>query len=150
MSQLEPYLSDEEVIPVLEKLRKRFPKFERYDTEIAVGRIEPPWHGQLPEGNVGWTQHPVLQFVISSRHPRPIQQRIGARHNNNAVVWQNAFEETRKERKHYVVGETVQDPLYTIFDGLAMLHNEQLGSLESIINDAVSDASKPKSALEAL
>lgn len=148
-SQMEPYLADSEVLEVQGKLYDEYPQLKDWNTNLVTTRIEPPWHGQLPDGRTGWTQHPVVQFVVVSDHPRPIQRRMGVRHGTYAVAWQNVFESTRKARSHYVSnGET--DPLETIFRAVLKQHIGEIRRLALIINDAVSDPSKPKSALEAL
>lgn len=149
MSQLEPYLPDAEVHEVQARLFEEYPILQKFNTDFTTARIEPPWHGLLPNGTTGWTTNAVVQFVVVSDHPRPIQRRHGVRHGTLASAWFRAFEQARKEHKHNVSGDE-PSPLETVFRGLVHKHIEEMHSLGSIINDAVPDPSKPKSALEAL
>jgi hypothetical protein len=149
VSQLEPYLSDIEVHEVQSRLYEEFPQLIAWNTDFVTTRIEPPWYGQLPDGTTGRTTNPVVQFLIVSDHPRPIQRLQGARHGTVASAWQQAFESAVKEQKHLVVGDK-KSPLETVFRMVLIKHIEEMASLKSIINDAVSDPSKPKSALDAL
>jgi hypothetical protein len=147
--KLEPYLSDQRVGRVAEKLYEEFPILHDYGTDFATGRIEPPWHGILPNGTTGWTTHPVVQFIVVSDHPRPIQKKMGVRHATTAVIWPAAFEEAEKEQKHLVSGDEAS-PEERIFRVALAKHLDEMDSLKSIINDAVSNPNGPKSALEAL
>ncbi len=74
---------------------------------------------------------------------------MGVRHATTACVWQQAFEDAVKEKDHFVKDPS-RNPSETIFRAVLKQHIEQMESLASIQNDAVSDPSKPKSALEAL
>jgi hypothetical protein len=148
--KLEPYLSDDRVQRVAEKLYDEYPILKRYPTDFATGRIEAPWHGQLPDGSTGWTQHPVVQFIMVSDHPRPIQRRMGVRHASTATIWPSAFEAADKEGEHYVIGETTLSPEERIFRALAMKHIVDLDKLSRIQNDATSHPSGIKSYKEAL
>lgn len=74
---------------------------------------------------------------------------MGIRHGTVATVWQQAFEGAQREKGH-LVSNGSQSPLETIFRGVLKKHLDEMESLKSIINDAVPDPSKPKSALEAL
>ena len=149
MSQLEPYLPDSEVQRVQSKLYDEFPQLVDWNTDFATARISPPWHGQLPDGTTGWTKNAVIQFVVVSDHPRPLQRKHGVRHGTVASAWQEAFEATRKEGSHYVIGEKM-DPLEAIFRTTLNRHLNEMKSLSQIIRDAIADPSKPKSALDAL
>lgn len=149
MSQLEPYLPDADVLAIQEKMYEAYPKLIRYNTDFVTTRIEPPWHGQLPDGTTRTTDQPVVQFVVVSDHPRPIQRKMGVRHGTVATAWQQAFEQSMKDGDHYVIGGKM-GPLETIFRGLVHKHLQELDKLGRIMNDAVPDPSKPKSALEAL
>jgi len=149
MSQLEPYLSDQEVNDVQSRLFEEYPQLIGFNTDFATTRIEPPWHGQLPDGSTGWTRNPVVQFVVVSDHPRPIQRKMGVRHGTVAATWQLAYELAVKSDGHYVIGSK-DHPLMIIFRGLVKQHIDEMESLASIMNDAVADPSKPKSALDAL
>ena len=148
MSQLEPYLTDEQVLRVQEKLYDEFPILQEYQTDFVSARIDPPWHGLLPNGKTGWTNSAVVQFVAVSDHPRPIQKKMGVRHGTTAVVWERAFEASVRESKHFV--DDRQPPEERIFRLLAAKHIEEMKSLSSIISDAVSDPSKPKSVFDVL
>ena len=148
--KLEPFLSDQRVGPVAERLIEEFPVLVEYNTDFATAIIEPPWHGILPEGNTAWTTHEVVQFFIVSDHPRPIQKRQGARHMTSATIWPAAFELADKDRAHFVTGSDRLSPEETIFRGILTKHLADMESLKSIISDAIYDPSKPKSALEAL
>ena len=149
MSQLEPYLPDADVHALQTKLYEEFPRLIAWNTDLVTTRIEPPWHGQLPDGTTGWTRNPVVQFVLVSDHPRPMQSRMGVRHGTVATLWQAAFEQALKDEGHYVIGGNMGTLEY-IFRGLLRKHVGEMESLASIMNDAVPDPSKPKSALEAL
>lgn len=147
---LEPYLSDERVERVAEKLSKEYPILKRYPTDFATARIEAPWHGQLPDGSVGWTEWPVVQFVVVSDHPRPTQRRMGVRHATTGTIWPSAFEAAEKDAAHYVVGENTESPEERIFTGLVMKHIVDLDRLSRIQNDAVGHPSGLKSYKDAL
>jgi len=150
MSQkLEPYLPDDRVERVAEKLYDEYPILKRYPTDFATARIEAPWHGQLPDGTVGWTQHPVVQFVVVSDHPRPLQRRMGVRHATTGSVWPAAFEATEKEESHLVKGDK-PSPEERIFRALVMKHIVDLDRLSRIQTDAVGHPSGLKSYKEAL
>lgn len=149
MPKLEPYLSDERVGRVASKLYEEFPKLSEWNTDFATGRIEPPWHGQLPEGSVGWATTPVVQFIVVSDHPRPIQRKMGVRHATTGTIWPGAFEAADKEESHYVVGEKASAE-ERIFRAVLSRHLWEMDRLSRIQSDAVSNPSGPKSALEAL
>ena len=134
MGKLEPYLSDERVLRVQEKLYDDYPELADYHTDLVTARIEPPWYGQLPDGTTGHTNHAVVQFVAVSDHPRPIQRKNGIRHGTVATAWPAAFEEADAERGHYVVGEATMDPLEKIFRMVVAKHLEEMDSLKSIMN----------------
>ena len=133
MSQLEPYLSDQEVSTVATKIIDEHEKLQRYNSDFVTTRIEPPWHGQLPDGRVGWTSHPVVQFVVISDHPRPLQKKYGVRHGTYATAWERAYESAAKDFKDFVTGDTMP-PLERIFRGVVAKHIEELDSLASIMN----------------
>ena len=133
MSQLEPYLTDSEVSAVATKIIDEEPKLQRYNSDFVTTRIEPPWHGQLPDGRTGWTRNPVVQFVIVSDHPRPLQRKHGFRHATVAAAWEKAYEEAVRENKHLVTGNQMS-PAERIFRAVAAKHIEELDSLASIIN----------------
>ena len=134
MSKLEPYLPDDRVARVAEKLYDDYPALADYNTDLVTARIEPPWYGQLPDGTTGHTDHAVVQFVAVSDHPRPIQRRNGVRHGTVATAWPAAFEKADAERQHFVVGETAVDPLEKIFRMVVAKHLEELESLKTIMN----------------
>lgn len=148
MSQLEPYLPDDRVLRVQSKLYDEFPILQEYGTDFATGRIEPPWHGLLPNGRTGWTNNAVLQFIVVSDHPRPIQKRMGVRHGTTAAIWERAFEDSVNDAKHFV--DDRQPPEERIFRLLAAKHISEMQSLASIMSDAVYDPSKPKSVFDVL
>lgn len=138
MSQLEPYLSDQEVSTVATKIIDEHPILQRYNSDFVTARIEPPWHGQLPDGRIGWTNHPVVQFIIVSDHPRSNKYKLlgagsGTRHTTVAAAWERAYEDAAKEHKHLVSSDQMS-PLERIFRGVTARHIEQLESLASIIN----------------
>ena len=149
MPKLEPYLSDERVGRVAEKLGQEHQRLEDWNTDFVTAIIEPPWHGQLPEGNVGWATTPVVQFIVVSDHPRPIQKRMGVRHATTGTIWPKAFEEADKEESHYVVGEK-QSVEERIFRAVLARHMWEMDRLSRIQKDAVHNPDGPKSALEAL
>lgn len=132
-SQLEPYLSDSEVGSVATKIIDEEPWLQRYNSDFVTTRIDPPWHGQLPDGRTGWTRYPVVQFVIVSDHPRPLQRKYGARHGTVAAVWEKAYEDSVKESRHLVSGDRIA-PAERIFRAVAAKHIEELESLASIMN----------------
>ena len=133
MSQLEPYLSDQEVSSVATKIIDENEKLQRYNSAFVTTRVEPPWHGQLPDGRVGWTAYPVVQFVILSDHPRPLQRSFGLKHGTYGSAWEGAYESAAKDFKRSVTGDTMS-PLERIFRGVAAKHIEELDSLASIMN----------------
>jgi hypothetical protein len=133
LPQIEPYLDDARVHAVAERVVETYPELIDYKTDFLTTRIEPPWYGQLPDGTTGYTNHAVVQFVLVSDNPRPIQQRMGVRHGTVATAWPTAFEEAEEEG-HYVLGEKYVDPLERIFRMLAAKHIEELDSLKSIMN----------------
>jgi hypothetical protein len=149
VSQLEPYLPDVDVQAIQAKLYDAYPRLIEWNTDVVTTRIAPPWHGQLPDGTTGTTKHAVLQFILISDHPRPMQRSKGIRHGTVASAWQQAFEQAMADEGHYVIGGSM-GPLAQIFAGVLQKHIEEMESLASIINDAVIDPSKPKSALDAL
>jgi len=149
VSQLEPYLPDADVHAIQSKLYEAFPKLIAWNTDLVTTRIEPPWYGNLPDGTTGRTTNPVVQFLVVSDHPRPIQRAQGVRHGTVASAWQRAFEEAQKGFGHYVISGKM-GPLETIFRMVLNKHLKEMESLSQIINDAVVDPSKPKSALDAL
>lgn len=146
--KLEPFLSDQRVSQVQDRLYEENPKLRDYNTDFVTGRIEPPWHGVLPDGSTGWTTHPVVQFIIVSDHPRPIQRKMGVRHATVGAIWPDAFTDAEKAKGHYVSDEA--SPEERIFRGVLAKHLWEMDRLGRIMNDAVVDPSKPKSALEAL
>lgn len=133
MSQLEPYLPDERVLRVQDKLYLENPVMVLHNTNLVTTRIEPPWYGLLPDGRTATTNHPVVQFVAVSDHPRPLQRKHGYRHATVATVWQQAFEDAEKDKTHYVSGDQAP-PEEVIFRGVVAKHLEELDSLSSIMN----------------
>jgi len=147
--QIEVYLPDATVHAVQEKLYEKYPALIDWNTDFVSTRIEPPWYGPLPDGTTGTTNNPVVQFGCVSDHPRPIQRDQGVRHGTMATAWQQAFEDSKKEFGDYVVGGSL-GPLESIFSMVVQKHIGEMKSLASIINDAIPDPSKPRSALDAL
>lgn len=129
----EPYLPDDRVMRHQERAWLRHPVLAKYDAMFATALVEPPYEGQLPDGTTGRTTHPLVQFIVASSHPRPIQRRMGIQHVNVAIAWRRAWDGADKERGHYVQGGA-PDPAGTIFDKLAEKHARDLLSLESIID----------------
>jgi len=146
--KLEPYLPDQRVSAVQDRLYDENPKLRDWNTDFVTGRIEPPWHGVLPDGSTRWTHTPVVQFIVVSDHPRPIQRKMGIRHATVGAIWPDAFEEAERENHHYV--SEGDSPEERIFRGVLAKHLWEMDRLGRIINDAVVDPSKPKSALDAL
>lgn len=142
--QIEPYLSDSEVLRVQEKLYWELPDLRKWGSDFLTVRIAPPWHGVLPSGKVGTTLTPVVQFVISSPNPRPLQRKAGTKQIDLACVYQQHFEEARKEEQHYVSGGQ-RPALERIFRMVAAQHVRNMHSLEQIISDAVPNPSGPRS-----
>jgi hypothetical protein len=149
VSQLEPYLPDEEVLEVQNILYEEYPMLQKWNTNLVTTRIEPPWHGQLPDGTTRTTTHPVVQFLVVSDHPRPIQRKQGVRHGTVAISWQRAYEDAVKEQAHKVSGDEIS-PLENIFRTTLTKHVSEMKSLAQIMNNAVSDPSKPKSVFDVL
>jgi len=147
VSQLEPFLPDVEVHAIQSKLYDEYPQLIDWNTDFATTRIEPPWHGQLPDGTTRTTRHPVVQFVIVSDHPRAIQRKMGVRHGTVATAWEQAYRDAVST--HYVSGDKMA-PLETIFRGVLKKHIDEMASLNSIMNDAIHDPSKPKSVFDVL
>lgn len=135
MGQIEPYLSDQEVSSVATRIIDENAVLQRYNSDFLTTRIEPPWHGVLPDGTTGWTTRPVVQFIIVSDYPktRPIQRKHGVRHATVAAAWERAYEEAVKEEKHKVQGDRMPS-LERIFRGVTKKHIEELESLASIMN----------------
>lgn len=134
MSDQEVYLPDERVIPVQDKLYLEYPLFVDWHTDFVTIRHEPPFTGTLPDGTVGTTQWPVLQFMVVSDYPatRVIQRKMGVRHATAATLWERAWEEADREYKH-LVGVKV-DPLERIFRAIAFKHYDEMQSLASLMN----------------
>ena len=135
MAKIEPYLSDQEVSAVATRILDEYKVLQRHNSDFLTTRIEPPWHGLLPNGRTGWTTAPVVQFIIVSDYPktRPLQHRLGVRHATVAAAWERVYEKAAKEREHFVTGDEMP-PLERIFRGVAAKHIEELASLASIIN----------------
>lgn len=146
---MEPYLPDADVLAVQQKLYEEFPQLIGFNTDFVTTRIEPPYKGQLPDGTTGWTRHPVVQFIVVSDHPRPIQRKMGVRHGTVSSAWEQAFSTAMKEGGHFVIGGKM-GPLEDVFRMTLTRHLYEMKKLSRIMNDAVPDPSKPKSALEAL
>jgi hypothetical protein len=129
------YLNDSRVEPVKERIYARFPALFEAGTELVTIRHEPPFTGQLPDGQMGTAGAPVLQFLLVSPHPRPVQRRMGVQHVSVATLWERGWEDAEREHRggHYN-GQGHTDPLEVIFMGLALKHNEDLASLKQIMN----------------
>jgi len=137
----EVFLPDERVLPIQELLTKKYPLFKDWGTDFVSVRHEAspdePYEGQLPEGPMGRSEKPVVQFLIVSDYPatRPIQRKQGVRHGTSAITYEDSWEEAEKEHRngHYV-HQGIDDPLLVIFAGLAYKHTEEMMSLSSIMN----------------
>ena len=129
----EVYLPDSRLEPVADTILARYPLLMEHNAEFVTVRHEPPFTGQLPEGKVGTSNIPVVQFLIVSQHPRPIQQKMGIKHTTVGTVYEVGWEQAEQEYKngHYVNGGTT-DPLLTIYMGLAFKHSEDLRSLKEM------------------
>lgn len=147
MPDIEVYLPQNKVTNAQEKLVGKFPQLLLWKTDFLTTRITPPWHGALPDGNIGWTNHAVVQFVVVSDHPRPLQRNAGQRHTTVATAWEAAFEEALRE---YEASNDKPDPVETIFQLVVAKHRMEMDSLASIQHDAVSDASRPTSVKDVL
>jgi hypothetical protein len=126
-------LSDQRVLPLQDKSWLKHPILAKYEALFATAYVEPPYSGPLPDGTTGKTNHPLVQFIISSQHPRPIQRKHGINHVNIATAWRNAWDESEKDRARFVQGGAI-DPAERIFAALAQKHASDLKSLESITN----------------
>lgn len=126
-------LPDQRVLPIQDKCWMEWPVLAQYEAQFATARVEPPFTGQLPDGTVGTTNYPLMQFVISSKHPRPLQRKHGVNHVSIATAWENAWEESEREREHFVQGGRM-DPAEAIFRALAQKHARDLMQLQRIMN----------------
>ena len=132
----EVYLPDDRVTPVQEALYLKYPTLSLQGSEFLTVRHEPPFSGQMPDGEVGTTENVVLQFLISTPHPRRhIYKNEGQRHVTVGTLWERGWEEAESEYRngHYVAGDR-KDPLLVIFDGLAYKHVADLISLSQLMN----------------
>ena len=149
MTQIEPYVPDYDVLRVQQKAYTKFPILLKYKTDFVTTRIQPPFKGLLPDGTTGWTKHALVQFICISDHPRPIQAKMGVRHGTVATAFQQAYDKAVRDMGTFVVGGK-PGPLEDIFWGVLQKHLWEMDRLSRIINDAIPDSSKPKSALDAL
>lgn len=131
--QLTVALPDQRVVPIQERLWLRYPSLVRYEAMFVTAYVEPPWTGQLPDGTTGTTRHPLIQFIISSQHPRPLQRKFGIHHVSIATAWRNAWELAEQERGRFVQGGA-RDPAEAIFAALAQKHARDLQDLERIMD----------------
>lgn len=129
--EIEVYLEDVRVLRIQEKLWREYPILLKYGAMFATTTHDGPYTGQLPTGENGTTPHPVVQFIITSTHPRPLQQKHGVPQVSAATVFRQAWEEAEKERKHYVTGGSM-DPAEKVFRMLAHKHASDLQSLEEM------------------
>lgn len=130
--EIEVYLEDVRVLRIQEKMWREFPILLKYGAMFATSTTDGPYTGQLPTGEHGTTPHAVVQFIISSTHPRPLQRQHNVPHISAATAFRQAWEESEKERKHYVTGESM-DPAEKVFRMLAMKHARDLQNFEDII-----------------
>ena len=147
MDDLEPYLSDHVVHAVQEKAYEKYPRLILWNTDFVTACMPVPWHGTLPNGKNGYTNNPVVEFIVVSDHPRPIQRKNGIRHATVATAWQQAFDESMKEAKN---SADRIDPVEVVFKLTLLKHIDEMESLASIQYDAVSDPSRPKSVYDVL
>lgn len=113
----------------------RFPVLADAGTTFVTVRHEPPFTGQLPSGRVGATDNPVVQFLVVSNHPRPIQRKHGLKHITTGTVWEQAWETAEREWQngHYV-NPDAEDPLEVIYGGLLLKHTADYMSLKQMTN----------------
>ena len=147
MPDIETYLPDHVVHDVQGKLYSENPRLILYRTDFLTTRINPPWHGALPDGTIGWTEWPVAQFLVVSDHPRPMQRKAGHRHSTLATVWENVFDDALRE---YRTHNDKPDPGEAVFRLVLAKHMDEMDTLSSIQYDAVSDPSRPKSVRDVL
>lgn len=118
-ASLEPYMPDGRVLPIQERAWIRYPILAKYDSQFATALVELPG------------QHSKIQFIISSEHPRPVQRKYGYRHVGVATVFQRAWEDSERERRHFVsAGE--MDPAERVFRALAQKQVSDLRNLEAM------------------
>ncbi len=142
MGKFEVYLSDERVLPIQEQMAIKWPLFKDWGTDFLTVRHEAskedPYKGPLPDGSVGISVWPIIEFLLVSDYPatRPVQKKAGVRHGTRAIVYEASWEEAEAEFKngHYVRGDGAEDPLIVIFKGMAFKHTDEMMSLASIMN----------------
>ncbi len=142
MGSPEVFLPDERVIPIQERMHVKWPLLKDWGTDFVTVRHDAskldPYNGPLPDGSVGISVWPIIEFLLVSNYPatRPVQRKAGVRHGTRAIVYERSWEEAEKEFKngHYVRGDGATDPLEVIFRGMAFKHTDEMMSLASIMN----------------
>lgn len=132
----EVYLPDTRVLPVAERLYLKYPLLSMEGTEFLTVRHEPPFTGQMPNGEVGVTDDVVLQFVLATPHPRRmVYKQPGLKLTTQATLWEVGWLEAEREFQsgHYVHTDK-RDPLEVIYDGLAFKHIQDLISMKQVMN----------------
>lgn len=127
-----PYLPDNVVYPVQEKMWFKYPILAKYVAMFATTSADPGWEGRLPDGTYGISKYPTVQFIIMSKHPRPVQRKYDIPHVSLATAWKQAWDEAQAERRHYVTGED-PEPVEKVFGALAWKHAEDLRNFEEMI-----------------
>lgn len=136
MKEPEVYLPDDRVLPVQERLSRQYPTLISAGSKFVTVRHEPPFTGQLPDGRVGHTDRPIVQFLVVSPHPRRWKYaNPGMQHVTVGTVYERDWEDAEGEYRngHYVHVEK-RDPLEVIYAGLARKHVDDLISLNQIID----------------
>lgn len=130
------YLPDSRVERVREKLFLKYPLLATEGTELLTVRHEPPFTGQLPNGEVGTTEDVVLQFLLATPHPRRmVYKKPGMLLTTQATLWEIGWREAEQEYNsgHYVHTDK-RDPLEVIFEGLAFKHIQDIISMKQLMN----------------
>jgi hypothetical protein len=141
MAKQEVFLPDERVLPIQARLTEEHRSFVDWNTDFVTVRHEAApgqeYYGVLPEGPEGFSQKPIIQFLIVSDYPatRPIQRAQGVRHATSAIVYEDAWEVAEEEYRngHYVKHDKT-DPLEVIFRGMAKKHVWEVYQLSRIMN----------------
>jgi hypothetical protein len=130
------YLPDSRVEPVKERLYLRWPTLAAHGTEFVTVRHNPPFTGQMPGGEMGTTEDVVLQFVLSTPHPRrEVYKQPGMKLTTQATLWEVGWLEAEREYQngHYVQQDAT-DPLEVIYSALAFKHIQDIVSMLQLQN----------------
>jgi hypothetical protein len=132
----EVYLPDSRVERVREMMLLKYPLLAVEGTEFVTVRHEPPFKGQMPNGEMGITEEVVLQFLLATPHPRAdVYKKPGMLLTTQATLWERGWLEAEQEHKsgHYVSIDR-RDPLEVIYDGLCFKHVQDIISTKQISN----------------